>query len=311
MVKLSQLESGAVRAEPAEGPMPELPEVETVRLGLQPVLEGRRFTKVETRRGDLRVPFPANFAKRLTGRKVVRLTRRAKYLLAELDNGETLVVHLGMSGRLSVYAQGKTQKLGRYVYDVAPASAGHGKHDHVVMETDAPARIVFTDHRRFGLMTLISTDDLEADPLFNGLGIEPLSNAFDAAYLDRVLKSKETSIKSALLDQRVIAGIGNIYACEALFRAGISPKRVASTIPGIRAKALAAAIRAVLADAIKAGGSSLRDYVKADGALGEFQHQFAVYEREGEPCPRTECKSKIRRIVQAGRSTFYCPHCQR
>lgn len=289
--------------------MPELPEVETVRLGLQPALVGHRFTKVETRRGDLRVPFPVHFTERLTGHKVVELERRAKYLLARLDSGETLVMHLGMSGRMSVYAEGKARKLGQYVYEAPPASAGHGKHDHVVFETDAPARIVFTDPRRFGLMTLVATDGLDDDPLFKGLGVEPLSGSFNAAYLDRVLKGKKTPIKSALLDQRVIAGIGNIYACEALFRAGISPKRSAATVSGKRAVALAKAVKAVLKEAIRAGGSSLRDYAGADGALGEFQHHFAVYDREGKPCP--ECKGTIRRIVQAGRSTFYCPSCQR
>ena len=291
--------------------MPEMPEVETVKMGLAPAMAGRRFTKVVTRRGDLRVPFPPHFAERLTGRKIEKLWRRAKYLLAELDNGETLVIHLGMSGRMSVYAEGKERKLGQYVYEQAPANAGQGKHDHVVMETDAPARIVFTDHRRFGLMTLVDTDKLDEDKLFKGLGIEPLSKEFDAAYLDSVLKGKRTPIKSALLDQRVIAGLGNIYVCEALFRAGISPKRLASTIPGKRTPALLRDIKAVLADAIKAGGSSLRDYAGADGALGEFQHRFAVYGREGEPCGRKFCKGIVRRIVQAGRSTFYCPKCQR
>lgn len=291
--------------------MPELPEVETVKMGLAPALEGRRFTRVETRRGDLRRPFPPRFAERLTGRKVVRLLRRAKYLLADLDSGETLVIHLGMSGRMSVYAEGKSRKLGQYLYESAPPEAGHGKHDHVVMETDAPARLVFTDHRRFGLMTLLPTDRLDEDPLFRGLGIEPLSEGFDAAYLNRVLKGKETPIKSALLDQRVVAGIGNIYACEALFRARISPKRKASTIPGKRAQPLVDAIRSVLKEAIKAGGSSLRDYVQADGALGEFQHRFAVYDREGARCPGKDCDGQIKRIVQAGRSTFYCPKCQR
>jgi formamidopyrimidine-DNA glycosylase len=291
--------------------MPELPEVETVKMGLTPVLEGHRLIKVETRRGDLRVPFPPNFAKRLTGRKVIRLARRAKYLLAELDDGETLVVHLGMSGRMSVYTEGKTRKLGQYVYETAPADAGTGKHDHVVMETDAPARIVFTDHRRFGLMTLLPTGKLDNDPLFDGLGIEPLSDDFDAAYFDRVLKGKKTPIKSALLDQRVIAGVGNIYACEALFRAHISPKRLAKTIPGKRSAPLVAAIKAVLRDAIKAGGSSLRDYAKADGGLGEFQHHFAVYDREGARCPDKDCNGTVKRIVQSGRSTFYCPKCQK
>ncbi|HUO92201.1 MAG TPA: bifunctional DNA-formamidopyrimidine glycosylase/DNA-(apurinic or apyrimidinic site) lyase [Rhizomicrobium sp.] len=291
--------------------MPELPEVETVKMGLLPVLEGHRLVKVETRRGDLRRPFPKHFVQRLEGHRVERLTRRAKYLLAALDSGETLVIHLGMTGRMSVYAEGKTRKLGQYVYEAAPADAGHGKHDHVVMETDAPARIVFTDHRRFGLMALVRTDKLESDPLFKGIGVEPLSDDFNAAYLDRVLKGKKTPIKSALLDQRVIAGIGNIYACEALFRAHISPKRQASTIPGKRSRPLADAIKAVLKDAIKAGGSSLRDYAHADGGLGEFQHHFAVYDREGARCPDKDCNGTIKRIVQAGRSTFYCPKCQK
>jgi formamidopyrimidine-DNA glycosylase len=209
--------------------MPELPEVETVKMGLTPAMQGHRFTNVVTRRGDLRVPFPPHFAERLTGRKIDKLWRRAKYLLAQLDNGETLVMHLGMSGRMSVYAEGKERKLGVYRYEQAPADAGHGKHDHVVMETDAPARIVFTDARRFGLMTIVETDKLDENKLFKGLGIEPLSEAFDAAWLDRVLRGKRTPIKSALLDQRVVAGLGNIYVCEALFRAGISPKRLASS----------------------------------------------------------------------------------
>jgi formamidopyrimidine-DNA glycosylase len=291
--------------------LPELPEVETVRMGLRPAMEGHKFTHVETRRGDLRVPFPPHFAKRLTGRLVRRLKRRAKYLLAELDSGETLVIHLGMSGRMAVYAGGKERKLGQYVYEAAPPGAGTGKHDHVVFETDAPARIVFTDHRRFGLMTLIDTDTLDAHPLFKGLGVEPLSKAFDAAYLARVLEGKKTPIKSALLDQRVIAGIGNIYACEALFRAGISPKRQAAKVRAAAITPLVQAIKATLAEAIAAGGSSLRDYAKADGALGEFQHRFAVYDRTGSPCPNKGCPGKIKRIVQAGRSTFYCPSCQK
>lgn len=291
--------------------MPELPEVETVKMGLQPVLEGHRFLKVETRRGDLRKPFPKRFAARLEGHRVTSLTRRAKYLLAALDSGETLVVHLGMTGRMSVYAEGKSRKLGQYVYDAAPADAGHGKHDHVVMETDAPARIVFTDHRRFGLMALVKTDKLESDPLFKGIGVEPLSDDFNPAYFDRVLKAKKTPIKSALLDQHVVAGVGNIYACEALFRAHISPKRKASTIPGKRSKPLVDSIKDVLKDAIKAGGSSLRDYAHADGGLGEFQHHFAVYDREGARCPSRDCNGTIKRIVQAGRSTFYCPSCQK
>lgn len=291
--------------------MPELPEVETVRLGLQPALEGHRFTKVETRRGGLRIPFPPHFAERLKGRKVKRLWRRAKYLLAELDSGETLVMHLGMSGRMSVYAEGKERKLGQYVYEPAPPEAGHGKHDHVVMETDAPARIVFADHRRFGLMTLVETARLDEDKLFKGIGPEPLSDDFDAKYLSAALKGKKTPIKSAILDQRVIAGVGNIYACEALFRAGVSPKRIAAKVSHEQSVKLTHAIKSVLKDAVKAGGSSLRDYHKADGELGNFQHHFAVYDRAGKPCSKKGCKGTVKRIVQAGRSTFYCPACQK
>jgi formamidopyrimidine-DNA glycosylase len=290
--------------------MPELPEVETVRLGLQPVLEGHVITEARLRRGDLRRPFPPHFAERLTGRKVEALTRRAKYILAALDSGETLVIHLGMSGRMSVYAQGKPRKLGSYVYDVAPASAGEGKHDHVVIETDAPARIVFNDHRRFGLMTLIATETLDQDKLFDGLGIEPLAPGFTAHYLGQALAGKKTPVKSALLDQRVIAGLGNIYVCEALFRAGISPKRLAGSVRSERIAPLVAAIRKVLKDAIAAGGSTLRDHAQATGDPGNFQHHFLVYGREGKPC-KGKCKGTIKRIVQAGRSTFYCPACQK
>jgi formamidopyrimidine-DNA glycosylase len=289
--------------------MPELPEVETVMTGLKPALEGHRFTHVETRRKDLRIPFPKNFTKRLTGRQVKKLWRRAKYIMADLDGGETLVIHLGMSGRMAVFAKNQSRKLGQFHYDPPPDETG--KHDHVIFETDAPARIVFNDHRRFGLMLLIDTETLSHHPLFARMGIEPLSRGFTAAFLDRALEGKRTPIKSALLDQRIVAGLGNIYVCEALFRAGISPKRLARTIPGERARALVPAIRAVLRDAIKAGGSSLRDYAQTDGALGEFQHRFAVYDREGEPCPGKACHGAIVRIVQAGRSTFYCPSCQR
>jgi formamidopyrimidine-DNA glycosylase len=291
--------------------MPELPEVETVRMGLAPVLEHHRLTRVETRRRDLRVPFPSNFAKRLEGRKITRLWRKAKYLLADLDSGETLVVHLGMSGRMSVYAEGKERKLGQYVYGQAPPNAGRGKHDHVVFETDAPARIVFTDHRRFGLMTIVDTATLEEDKLFKGIGIEPLSDRFDANWLAKSLKGKRTPIKSALLDQRIVAGLGNIYVCEALHRAHISPKRTAARVQTRSLSALVAAIKIVLKEAIKAGGSSLRDYAKADGALGEFQHHFRAYDRAGEPCVTPGCKGKVKRIVQSGRSTFYCPVCQK
>src|SRR5512135_702851 len=291
--------------------MPELPEVETVRKGLSPVLEGRMFTSVETRRGDLRIPFPNEFARRLTGRKVTRLWRRAKYLMVELDSGETFVIHLGMSGRIAVYAEGLERKLGKFVYPALPADAGSGKHDHVVMETDAPARIVFTDHRRFGLMTLLETDTLDEDKLFKGLGVEPLSNHFHADYLAAALKGKKTPIKSALLDQRVIAGLGNIYVCEALYRARISPKRLAKSLSPARIAPLVREIKAVLKEAIVAGGSSLRDHRRTDGEMGYFQKTFFVYDRAGEPCRTRRCKGTIKRLVQAGRSTFYCPTCQR
>jgi len=300
--------------------MPELPEVETVRLGLQPAMEGFRLTDVETRRGDLRVPFPKDFVGRTKGRKVKSLRRRAKYILADLDSGETLVIHLGMSGRMSVFslvapagadapAEGKQRKLGNYVYDAPPEGAGLGKHDHVVFETDAPARIIFNDHRRFGLMALVDTERLEQDKLFLGLGIEPLSDGFNTNYLAKVLDGKKTPIKSALLDQRLIAGLGNIYVCEALFRAGISPKRLAGSVKRERLPGLVTAIKKVLKDAIAAGGSTLRDHAQATGDPGNFQHHFLVYGREGKPC-KLGCKGTVKRIVQAGRSTFYCPKCQ-
>jgi len=289
--------------------MPELPEVETVRTGLAPAMEGYRLTHVETRRGDLRTPFPHDFVARTQGRKVKKLRRRAKYLLADLDSGETLVIHLGMSGRMSVYAHGKRRKLGKYVYDMAPDGAGMGKHDHVVFETDAPARIVFNDHRRFGLMALVDTKTLEQDKLFKAIGVEPLSDAFDTAYLAKVLSGKKTPIKSALLDQRLIAGLGNIYVCEALLRSHISPKKLAGAIKRENLAPLVAAIKKVLKDAIAAGGSTLRDHAQATGDPGNFQHRFLVYNREGLSC-KLGCKGTVKRIVQAGRSTFYCPKCQ-
>lgn len=291
--------------------MPELPEVETVKRGLEPFLSGRRLTKVVTRRGDLRRPFPPEFAQRLTGRTVSRLWRRAKYLLADLDDGQTLVVHLGMSGRMAVYAGQAGQALGAYVHPASEPEAGTGKHDHVIFETDVPARIVFSDHRRFGLMTLIETDKLDEDPLFKGLGPEPLSKNFDAARLKGALAGKRTPIKSALLDQRVVAGLGNIYVCEALFMARISPIRLAAKVQPAKIGPLVEDIKTVLKQAIKAGGSTLRDHARPDGSLGYFQHQFRVYDREGEPCPGEDCTGKIKRIVQAGRSTFYCPSCQK
>src|SRR6185503_8905488 len=290
--------------------MPELPEVETVMTGLKPALEGHRFTHVETRRKDLRIPFPKGFAKRLMGHRVVLMWRRAKYVMADLDNGETLVIHLGMSGSMAVYTTGENRKLGRFYYERAPDGAGKSKHDHVVFDTDAPARVVFNDHRRFGLMTLIDTGKIEEHKLFKSVGVEPLSDDLDAAFLASVLKGKKTSIKAALLDQRLIAGLGNIYVCEALWRAKVSPRRRASRVKPDEIATLVTAIKAVLREAIKAGGSSLRDHKRTDGELGYFQKTFAVYDRKNKLCHRKD-GGVIKRIVQSGRSSFYCPVCQK
>ena len=281
--------------------MPELPEVETVKRGLLRAMEGRRFTRAETRRSDLRIMFPVDFQNRLIGKRVNRLWRRAKYIMIDLDSGETLVIHLGMSGRITVLEDDMS----------ALADAGRGRHDHVVFETDAPACIVFTDHRRFGLMTIIETVSLDSDKLFKDLGIEPLSAGFNAAYLKIVLKGKKTPIKSALLDQHVIAGLGNIYVCEALWRAGISPRKRAARLNPAQLNLLVPAIQSALNEAIEAGGSSLRDYRQTNGESGYFQKNFAVYDRKDESCLRPECSGIIRRIVQSGRSTFYCPSCQK
>ena len=288
--------------------MPELPEVETVRRGLAPAMEGERFAKVEVRRGDLRWPLPKGFAQRLHGKVVEGLGRRAKYLLADLSSGDVLMMHLGMSGSFRI---GKNGAPGKY-YHERPKSTSH---DHVVFHMSNGTVVTFNDPRRFGSMKLVPRANLESEPLLRALGPEPLGNEFDAAMLAKACANKKTSLKAALSDQRVVAGLGNIYVCEALFRARLSPKRVASTIadrhgrPNERAGKLVDAIRAVLKDAIEAGGSSLRDHRRADGSLGDFQHNFQVYDREGEPCP--SCKGKIKRIVQAGRSTFYCPSCQK
>jgi formamidopyrimidine-DNA glycosylase len=290
--------------------VPELPEVETVKRGLQATVEGRRFTYVETRRSDLRIPFPEEFENRLTGRRVERLWRRAKYIMADLDGGETLVIHLGMSGRITVYSKGTGRGLGAFHYEMAGGEIGRGKHDHVVFDTDAPARIVFTDHRRFGLMTIVETASIESHKFFKGLGVEPLSKQFDAEYLKEALRNKKTPIKSALLDQRVIAGLGNIYVCEALWRSRILPTRQAASVKGPQCDVLAPAIKEVLREAVKAGGSSLRDHRQTNGELGYFQKKFAAYDREGEPCIRRGCHGRIKRVVQSGRSTFYCPKCQ-
>jgi formamidopyrimidine-DNA glycosylase len=292
--------------------MPELPEVETVVRGLRPALEGKRIARAEARRPDLRFPLPENFAARLTGRTVREVVRRAKYILIRLDTGETWLAHLGMSGRFTV-SPGARASSGQ---------AGHNsgwalpeKHDHVLVEMADGGRVVFNDARRFGYMDLIPDGGEDTNVHLRQLGPEPLSDIFSPDYLATVLRGKRTPVKSALLDQRIVAGIGNIYACEALWRAGISPGRSAHTIAGARAARLVAAVKSVLEDAIAAGGSSLRDYVHTDGELGYFQHNWGVYGREGDACGRClgegRADCKIRRIVQSGRSTFYCPRWQR
>jgi formamidopyrimidine-DNA glycosylase len=292
--------------------MPELPEVETVRRGLAPIMEGARFLKVEANRPDLRRPFPKDFARRVTGTTVTGLGRRAKYLLADLSSGEVLMMHLGMSGSFRVAKDGRQKTPGKFHHQRSEARA----HDHVVFHMSSGARVIFNDPRRFGLMLLVPRAQLAEHALMREVGPEPLGNAFDAAMLARACAGKKTSLKAALSDQKVVAGLGNIYVCEALHRARLSPKRRASTLatrtgaPTERTERLVDAIKAVLNDAIAAGGSSLRDHRRTDGELGEFQHNFRVYDREGEPCPTPGCRGKVRRIVQGGRSTFYCPTCQ-
>lgn len=283
--------------------MPELPEVETVRQGLVPVLEGRRLARVIARRGDLRFPLPKDFAERLTGRYVQKLTRRAKYILAHLDGDEILIIHLGMSGRFQI----ESGEVGRFLRN----ATDHGKHDHIEFITDRGVRVVFSDHRRFGMMDIFPVAALASYRFLAEIGPEPLEDEFTSGVLRKRLAGKRAPIKAALLDQRVVAGLGNIYVCEALFRAGISPKRVSATIkvPGVAR--LVDEIKAVLQEAIQAGGSTLRDYKQTSGALGYFQHNFRVYDREGECCSRAGCKGTITRIVQSGRSTFFCASCQR
>lgn len=284
--------------------MPELPEVETVCRGLSLVLEGRRLVQVEVRRPDLRLPFPPNFALALISRRVERIRRRGKYYIWDLDNGTVLLGHLGMSGSMVVSPPGS---------NFAPA----GAHDHVLFTTDEGAVVTYADPRRFGLMTLSTVDQVEQHPLLAAMGPEPLSDAFTPAVLAAAFAGKRTPVKSALLDQGVVAGLGNIYVCEALFRAGIAPTRLAGSVTRPMLTRLVEAIKAVLAEAIAAGGSSLRDHRQASGELGYFQHSFAVYDREGHPCPGCDCGAAdgaapgIGRIVQAGRSTFFCAKRQR
>ncbi|QWG23437.1 bifunctional DNA-formamidopyrimidine glycosylase/DNA-(apurinic or apyrimidinic site) lyase [Bradyrhizobium sediminis] len=293
--------------------MPELPEVETVRRGLQPVMEGSKILKAEARRKDLRFPFQKDFVARLEGQTVTGLGRRAKYLMADLGSGDVLLMHLGMSGSFRVLKDDG---------DAAPGQFHHPRsenrtHDHVVFQMSSGASIVFNDPRRFGYMKIIARRALDDEPLLKGLGPEPLGNEFDAKMLAQSCASKKTSLKAALLDQRVVAGLGNIYVCEALYRSQLSPRRLAATLatkkgePTDHARRLVSAIHGVLNQAIKAGGSSLRDHRQTSGELGYFQHSFQVYDREGEKCQTAKCGGVVRRFTQNGRSTFWCPKCQK
>lgn len=303
--------------------MPELPEVETVCRGLEPAMAGAVFTRVEQRRADLRFPFSERFVERLTGRRLMSLARRAKYLVGEVEGGDRLVMHLGMSGRFTVDGGEQSGRLlGDFVRDTGAHDSGVASpHDHVVFHmaggTAGPATITYNDPRRFGFMLLIAGDAWDTHKLFAGLGVEPLSNGFHADYLAARAVGRTTDLKAFLLDQRIVAGLGNIYVSEALFRAGLSPNRKAGALadkrgrPTERAQRLVPAIREVLTAAIAAGGSSLRDFAQTDGSLGYFQHRFAVYDRADTPCPRVGCDGTVKRIVQAGRSTYYCGRCQR
>ncbi len=293
--------------------MPELPEVETVRRGLQPAMEGAKIVKLEARRKDLRFPFQKDFVARLEGQTVSGLGRRAKYLMADLGSGDVLLMHLGMSGSFRVIKDDDAKTPGQFHH----MRSGERAHDHVVFHMSSGCEIVFNDPRRFGYMKVIARNALDEEPLLKGLGPEPLGNEFDAAMLARSCANKKTSLKAALLDQRVVAGLGNIYVCEALFRAHLSPRRLAATLatkkgePTDHARRLVEAIHVVLNQAIKAGGSSLRDHRQTTGELGYFQHSFQVYDRQGEKCLTKGCGGIVRRFNQNGRSTFWCPKCQK
>lgn len=287
--------------------LPELPEVETVRRGLAPIMEEAFFSNVEQNRPDLRFPFPDRFSERLVDQNVEKLDRRAKFLLARLSSGESLLMHLGMSGRFTIEEKDQHRTPGEFAH--APRT--NPKHDHVVFTMSQGGVIRFNDPRRFGFMTLMKTNGEGSHPFLAPLGPEPNGNQFNATYLSDALKDRRTPIKTALLDQSIVAGLGNIYVCEALWRAGISPRRLARSIPGKRAERLTPAIRDVITEAIAAGGSSLRDFASASGELGYFQHRFDVYGRQGQNCRREKCDGLIQRLVQSGRSSFYCSHCQR
>jgi formamidopyrimidine-DNA glycosylase len=294
--------------------MPELPEVETVRRGLEPAMVGAAIALVETRRADLRFPFPTGFVGRLEGRTVLSLGRRAKYLLADLSSGEVLVVHLGMTGRFLVTAPGgKTREPGEFRVETGRDAS----HDHVVLRLSNGFTVTYNDARRFGFMDLVPRHLLDTSRHFQAMGVEPLGDAFDAVRIAKLFAGKTAPLKAALLDQSLIAGLGNIYACEALHRARLSPRRAAGTLarkdgaPTASASRLASSIREVLGEAIEAGGSTLRDFAGTDGSLGYFQNRFRVYDREGEPCCNAGCRGLVQRLVQSGRSTFFCPLCQR
>ncbi|WP_137135852.1 bifunctional DNA-formamidopyrimidine glycosylase/DNA-(apurinic or apyrimidinic site) lyase [Rhizobium sp. FKY42] len=296
--------------------MPELPEVETVRRGLAPVMENMTVLSLEARRPDLRFPFPDDFSARVSGRRIVGLGRRAKYLLIDLDDGMTIIAHLGMSGSFRIEQGDLSDLPGEFHY----VRSKDGKHDHVVFHLEseeAACRVIYNDPRRFGFMHLWPRAELDLYPAFAGMGPEPTGNLLDADVLAKKFEGRSQPLKSLLLDQTVIAGLGNIYVCEALWRAGLSPLRKGATLvtgsgnPGPALETLVQAIRDVIADAIAAGGSSLRDHIQTDGSLGYFQHSFAVYDQEGQPCRRDGCGGTIERVVQSGRSTFFCATCQK
>ena len=278
--------------------MPELPEVETVRRGIAPVLEGAKFTKVKARRKNLRIPIPEDFSSALTGKKVLSVGRRSKYILMHVEDGPVVILHLGMSGKVTLFKHDKG------------ATTELGKHDHLIFDVDNGMRMIYTDPRRFGLVTFADPDALEDHALLANMGPEPLSNNFHANYLREKLENRKSPIKNALLDQKIIAGLGNIYVCEALFRARINPERRANTLSNDEVETLVPIINDIIREAIASGGSTLKDYAQVDGELGYFQHSFQAYGREGKPCLNQDCSGTILRIVQSGRSTFYCKSCQ-
>jgi formamidopyrimidine-DNA glycosylase len=296
--------------------MPELPEVETVKRGLEPVLLGRRITTVTLRRANLRFPFPEGFGRRLQGARIDALSRRAKYILIDFDNGLTLIAHLGMTGRFTAFNAKGAANLGEFYFETGAGEKANGPHDHVVFELDDGTRLIYSDPRRFGMMDLAKTTELHEHKHLKGIGVEPLGNELSSHYLIEKFRGKTAPLKAALLDQHIIAGLGNIYVCEALHRAGLKPQRKAGSL--VKAKThdprldeLVRHIRDILNEAIIAGGSTLQDFASTGGEQGSYQQRFSAYDREGEPCSTPDCTGTIKRIVQAGRSSFYCPVCQK